>query len=195
MSQQISSRSNPEPNWSDWRHRSHTQIPPLVASWLGDRGSLTQRVIQCCGEGQFKVRLLHQGWGTPLNSESRILRMRRGLMALVRDVELQCDGIPWVFARTLIPITSLKGAAQRLTQLGEKPLGAVLFSDPKVIRGATQVARLLPRQPMFETACNHLRKKPNHLWGRRTLFFVQKRPLLVNEIFLPTLPLKGDGSR
>ena len=117
------------------------------------------------------------------------------MVALVRDVELQCDSAAWVFARTLIPISSLKGAAQRLIQLGEKPLGAVLFTDPKVIRGATQVARLLPRQPLFETACNHLQGKPDHLWGRRTLFYVQKRPLLVNEIFLPTLPLKGGCSR
>ncbi|PVV25897.1 MAG: hypothetical protein B6D74_02335 [gamma proteobacterium symbiont of Ctena orbiculata] len=72
-------------------------------------------------------------------------------------------------------------------------MGAVLFSDPKVSRGATQVARLLPRQPLFETACNNLREKPDHLWGRRTLYYVEKRPLLVNEIFLPTLPLQGDG--
>ncbi|PVV10794.1 MAG: chorismate--pyruvate lyase [gamma proteobacterium symbiont of Ctena orbiculata] len=194
MSQQRSSSTNPEPNWCDWRQRSHTKIPPLVASWLGDRGSLTQRVIQCCAAGEFRVRLLHQGWGTPLTSECRILRMRRGMVALVRDVELQCDNTPWVFARTLIPISSLKGAAQRLTQLGEKPLGAVLFSDPKVVRGATQIAQLLPRQPLFETACNNLRKKPDHLWGRRTLFYVEKKPLLVNEIFLPTLPLKGGCS-
>lgn len=194
MSQQKSHRSNPEPNWSDWRQRSHTPIPQSVASWLGDRGSLTQRVIQCCGEGEFKVRLLHQGWSTPLNSECRILRMRRGMVALVRDVELQCDATPWVFARTLIPISSLKGAAQRLTQLGEKPLGAVLFSNPKVVRGATQIARLLPRQPLFEAASHHLLEKPDHLWGRRTLFYVEKRPLLVNEIFLPTLPFHGGCS-
>ena len=117
------------------------------------------------------------------------------MLALIRDVELLCDNKPWVFARTLIPVSSLKGAAQRLTQLGEKPLGAVLFSDPKVIRGATQVAQLRPRQPLFETACHHLADKPDSLWGRRTLFYVEKRPLLVNEIFLPTLPLQGGFSR
>jgi chorismate--pyruvate lyase len=113
------------------------------------------------------------------------------MVALVRDVELLCENIPWVFARTLIPITSLKGAAQRLSQLGEKPLGAVLFSDPKVIRGATQVACLLPGQPLYQSACNHLPQQPDQLWGRRTLFYVEKRPLLVNEIFLPTLPMEG----
>jgi chorismate--pyruvate lyase len=116
------------------------------------------------------------------------------MIALVRDVELRCDAVPWVFARTLIPISSLKGAAQRLTQLGEKPLGAVLFSEPGVNRGATQIARLLPAQPLFEAACNHLPKKPDHLWGRRTLFYLQKKPLLVNEVFLPSLLLHGGCS-
>jgi chorismate--pyruvate lyase len=53
---------------------------------------------------------------------------------------------------------------------------------------------LLPRQPLFETASHHLPERPDHLWGRRTLFYVEKRPLLVNEIFLPTLPFHGGCS-
>lgn len=121
--------------------------------------------------------------------------MRRGMLTLVRDVELLCNETPWVFARTLIPISSLKGSARRLTQLGEKPLGAVLFSDPTVLRGATQIAQLLPGHPLFDTASNHVDEKPEQLWGRRTLFYVEKRPLLVNEIFLPALPLQAGGCR
>lgn len=117
------------------------------------------------------------------------------MLTLVRDVELLCNEKPWVFARTLIPISSLKGSAQRLTQLGEKPLGAVLFYDPTVLRGATQITRLLPRHPLFDTASNHVDEIPEQLWGRRTLFYVEKRPLLVNEIFLPALPLQAGGYR
>ncbi|MCU7922652.1 MAG: chorismate lyase [Candidatus Thiodiazotropha sp. (ex Dulcina madagascariensis)] len=162
--------------------------------WLRDTGSLTRRVIQACDKGTFRVRLLHQGWGTPLYSERRILNMRRGVVAMVRDVELLCNEHPWVFARTLIPITSLRGSARRLMQLGEKPLGAVLFSDPKVSRGSTQIAQLLPGHPLFSTACNHLNETPASLWGRRTLFYVaNNRPLLVNEIFLPGLPMEAGG--
>ncbi|MCU7906077.1 MAG: chorismate lyase [Candidatus Thiodiazotropha sp. (ex Epidulcina cf. delphinae)] len=162
--------------------------------WLRDTGSLTRRVIQACDKGTFRVRLLHQGWGTPLNSERRILNMRRGVVAMVRDVELLCNENPWVFARTLIPVTSLRGSARRLMQLGEKPLGAVLFSDPKVSRGSTQIAQLLPGHPLFSAACNHLDVTPASLWGRRTLFYVANdRPLLVNEIFLPGIPMEAGG--
>lgn len=151
---------------------------------------MTRKVIQACGEGCFRVRLLHQGWGAPLNSERRVMRTRRGVITLVREVELLCDEQPWVFARTLIPATSLQRSVRRLTQLGEKPLGAVLFSDPKVRRGVTQMARLQPKHQLFDAACAHIKARPDSLWARRTLFYLADRPLLVNEIFLPGIPVK-----
>jgi chorismate lyase len=165
-----------------------------MQSWLGDTGSLTQRVIQHCDNRSFRVRLLRQRWGAPLNSERRLLRLRRGAVALLRDVELQCDDVPWVFARTLIPVTTLKGSARRLMQLGERPLGAVLFSDPGVTRGSTQITQLRPGHTLFDIACEHYAEPPQLLWGRRTLFYLSKRPLLVNELFLPDLPVqRGDN--
>jgi chorismate--pyruvate lyase len=164
-----------------------------LSDWLWDRGSLTARLVKASG-GAFRVRVMHQGWGSALYSESRLLGMRRGEAALVREVELLGHDTPWVFARTLIPASSLKGGARRLAGLGDKPLGAVLFSDPSMRRGPTQVARLLPRHPLFAVATNSLEQKPVELWGRRTLFFLAGKPLLVNEIFLPELPLEGERS-
>lgn len=188
MSALISDKSVLEPHWAEWRLQRFSNLSASVQGWLRDEGSLTRRVVEACGEGRFRVRLLHQGWGTPLYSEGRVLRLRRGEATLIREVELLCDECPWVFARTLIPATSLKGSARRLTQLGEKPLGAVLFSDPMIIRGITQMARLQPRHPLFAAATAHLDQQPKELWGRRTLFHIAKRPLLVNEIFLPDIP-------
>jgi chorismate--pyruvate lyase len=121
--------------------------------------------------------------------------MRQGLVALVRDVVLLCDDAPWVFARTLIPVSTLKGPARRLMLLGEKPLGAVLFSDPKVIRGNTLFARLTPGHTLFDVACEHLEHQPERLWGRRTLFYLANRPILVNELFLPELPMGMSAER
>jgi chorismate--pyruvate lyase len=116
--------------------------------------------------------------------------MRHRQLVLVRDVVLLCNDVPWVFARTLIPAKTLQGPARHLMQLGERPLGAVLFSDPKVTRGATQIARLHPGHTLFDSACKQLKQAPELLWGRRTLFYVGRRPLLVNELFLPSLPMK-----
>jgi chorismate--pyruvate lyase len=177
-----------EPNWLEWHLQRVAVVPKEVADWLRDEGSLTRRVIQACGGGAFRVRLLHQGWGRALYSESRVLRLRRREATLIREVELLCDNHPWVFARTLIPATSLRGSARRLSQLGEKPLGAVLFSDRRVHRGITQIARLQPRHPLFAAAAASLVEQPQALWGRRTLFYLSNRPILVNEIFLPEIP-------
>jgi chorismate--pyruvate lyase len=183
-------RSKLEPEWGDWRSQRLRDVPKGLAHWLLESGSLTRRVIQSCGQGCFRVRLLRLAWGPPLNSERQVLDSRRGVMMLIREVELLCDETPWVFARTLIPATSLQRSVRRLTQLGEKPLGAVLFGDPKVHRGLTQYARLQQRHPLYQSATDHLQAKPDILWGRRTLFTLSSRPLLVNEIFLPDIPLR-----
>ena len=175
-----------EPGWSEWCRQRKPAIPGPVASWLRDQGSLTHRVRTACGDG-FRVRLLRQHWGMPLHSERRLLSMRRGEVAIVREVELLCGQVPWVFARTLIPAQSLSGSARRLARLGERPLGAVLFADRKVHRGITQMARLVPGHRLFAAASAHLGPRPAALWGRRTLFAISGKRLLVNEIFLPDL--------
>lgn len=176
--------ANLEPAWADWQRLRHAQVPASIYNWLRDTGSLTARIKGCCN-GAFRVRVLHQGWGKPLYSEKHLLGMRWGEKAIVREVELLCDEVPWVFARTLIPASSLKGAARRLTMLGDKPLGQVLFSDTRMHRGKTEVAKLLPRHPLFASATNSLDSAPADIWGRRTLFHLASQPLLVNEIFLP----------
>lgn len=152
--------------------------------WLVDTGSLTRRLMGFC-QGQFSVRLLHQGWGQPLNTEARLLGTRRAETAMIREVELLCDTQPLVFARTLIPATSMSGGARRLAQLGNKPLGAVLFADPATLRTRIQIARISAGYPLYAAATDHLAHKPAELWGRRTLFLYAGKPILVNEIFLP----------
>ncbi|MCW8943224.1 MAG: chorismate lyase [Sedimenticola sp.] len=157
-----------------------------MADWLCDRGSLTAR-LKSASTDSFRVHVLYQGWGRPLESERRLLGMRRGGIAIVREVELICDGIPWVFARTLIPVRSLTGATRRLAHLGDRPLGEVLFADPTMERGVTEMAQLLPGHHLFSTATQHL-SGARVVWGRRTLFHLARKPLLVNELFLPDIP-------
>ncbi len=187
MSRTVSIHAHLEPRWADWKRLRHAQVPKGVYDWLRDTGSLTARLKSTCS-GTFRVRVLHQGWGTPLYSEKKLLKMRAGEHAIVREVQLLCDEEPWVFARTLIPASSLKGAARRLAMLGDRPLGEVLFSDNRMRRGATEVARLQPRHTLFAMATGGLDSGPSEIWGRRTRFELAGQPLLVNEIFLPDIP-------
>jgi chorismate--pyruvate lyase len=179
-----------EPGWITWKQQRRSQIPAGLVAWLQDDGSLTRRVQRAC-PSEFQVRLLRQDWGPPLHTEGRLLRMRRREIAVIREVLLLCDGLPWVFARTLIPAHSLRGGARRLGRLGERPLGEVLFAQRGMRRGAIQIARLLPQDRLFARAVSGLREIPAELWGRRTLFYFSGKALLVNEIFLPGLPQAG----
>lgn len=180
--------ANLEPNWEEWKRIPHARVPGLILPWLFDRGSLTARIKKACPRGCFRVEVLQQKWGRPLYSEACLLDMRIGGRAIVREVELHCNGVSWVFARSLIPAVSLKGSARRLSMLGGKPLGELLFSDPGMRRGAIQVARLSPRHRLFVSATERMPTPPEEVWGRRTLFYLDSQPLLVNEIFLPDIP-------
>jgi chorismate--pyruvate lyase len=162
-------------------------VPARYKDWLEDTGSLTRKLVMACNPGNFTVRLLRQRWLRPLYSESQVLGMRQGEVALTREVQLLCNGTPWVFARTLIPATSFNGKARRLAFLGNRPLGALLFSDPATQRKSMQFARLADGQPMHLYATEGLENRPAELWGRRTLFYYAQQPLLVNEIFLPEI--------
>ncbi len=161
-------------------------MPAAVAAWLRDRGSLTARLKRLC-RTDFSVRLLCQGWERPLYSEARLLTVRHGEVAIIREVELMCGDAALVFARTIIPASSLRGPARRLSMLGTKPLGEVLFSDSRMRRGPIEVARLQPRHALFAAATATLVDSPEELWGRRTVFYLAGMPLLVNEIFLPNI--------
>jgi len=173
-----------EPVWYFTRELRQGWVPPELANWLLDPGSLTARLIQVC-PGRFYVRVLSQVWATPQHNEIRRLRMRERQMSLIREVYLCCDEQPLVFARTVIPRRTLTGKQKHLAGLGSRPLGAVLFADPHMHRDEIEVARLSPREQLFHKAVAALVDKPSRIWGRRSVFYLNNKPLLVNEIFLP----------
>lgn len=174
-----------EPKWAPARQWLRSAAPLAVWDWLVDASSLTRRLQLACGE-QFHVRVLRQGWGYPQASERRALAIKRGERAVIREVRLMCGERPWVFARTVIPVRSLRGAQRRLAYLGSKSLGATLFADPYVRRGAVEVALIGPDAQLFSHAVGEL-PHLEAVWGRRSVFRSRGKSLLVSEIFLPAL--------
>ena len=118
--------------------------------------------------------------------------MRSREVALIREVFLYCDDEPWVFARTVIPRSTLTGKQKYLANLGSRPLGAVLFADPNMRRDHFEVACMRPEELLY-THANQLHTDqnnidgPDFIWGRRSAFYLSNKPLLVNEIFLPAI--------
>ena len=155
-------------------------------AWLRDPGSLTRSMVASCCEG-FRVELIRQARGEASPGEAALLAAGSSQTNIVREVRLYCGHQAWVFARTLIPLRSLCGPAVALSRLGQRPLGAVLFSDPTTRRLRVEVARITPRHRLFGRATDHLGHKPAAICGRRTLFDYRGDLILVNELFLPDI--------
>jgi len=180
--------------WQPHRQYRCNDIPPDLCSWLLDSESLTLRLQQLCPD-HFEVRIISQLRGRPARNEALALGMRRGGQALIRQVQLTCGGQPWIYARTVIPVRSLRGRLKRLAHLGTRPLGGVLFADPGMRRGVVELACITPGQALYTAATAHLRRRPPAIWGRRSVFTITGKPLLVSEVFLPEFPASGAARR
>ncbi len=176
-----------EPAWRVADPLHCRDVPDTVLRWLLDPASLTRRIQSACG-GRFRVEVQAQGYARPHLNEIRALDMRAHDWGFVREVHLLCDDVAWVFARTVIPRTTLTGPRRRLTRLKTRPLGAVLFADPTMERGPVEIARLTPADRLYPAAMRQQRRQPAEIWGRRSLFTLGGKPLLVSEIFLPDIP-------
>lgn len=164
--------------WRLYRTRAPQVIPPPWRSWLLDQGSLTARLMAASG-GDFRVEVLAQTLRRPSREERIALGLPERQVTLVREVLLRGRGEPWVYARSVVPLAVLRGRYGFLRRLGNQPLGALLFRDAGIRRGGIEVTRRVP--PRF------LLKGPDAspAWVRRSLFYLDRQPLLVAEMFLP----------
>jgi chorismate--pyruvate lyase len=152
----------------------------VLQDWLQDSSSLTARLLQL-SQGEFAVKIVRQVIGIPTLNERKTLRMRRPVRSLIREVILCGRGKPWVFARSVLPLTSLTGSLRHLRQQDTRPLGAFLFSQPQLVRSTIEVAQIPPDHAYVPA---RLYGKQS-LWGRRSVFYLKAKPLLVSEVFLP----------
>ncbi|GKW49554.1 chorismate--pyruvate lyase family protein [Halomonas sp. NCCP-2165] len=151
---------------------------PLISApwwqWLASQDSLTERLTAAGGERPFRVRLLSQRPGVPRRDEARALGLAPRRLAWLREVALCLGERPWVVARSVAPLTQLRG--QRLDGLGERSLGSWLFRQPDLERGPIELTR---RPAPFH---------PGHgPWGRRSVFRHGDFMVLVQEYFLASM--------
>ena len=157
-----------------------------MATWIHDQGSLTKRLVDRCGDA-FSVRVLSQQWVKPRFEESRLLNVPPQQKALLRQVQLLCADQVLVYARSIIPLETLQGPHRRLKFLGDKPLGGYLFANPTLRREQQELATIHRRDPLFAIALSEGSPDCDRIWGRRSLFRIDGKPLLVAEFFLPGL--------
>ncbi len=168
-----------EPRWRPEHQFPARLLPRGVRWWLLDDGSLTDRLSAL---GNFRVERIYQGWQFPLASERSLLQQSTRQLALIREVQLLLDDIPVVFARSVFPFASLTGPLTHLRRLRNSSLGAILFSNPGLERSHFEVT-------VLGTDCDYLPpglRQTEPAWGRRSLFRVADRELVVSEVFLRT---------
>ncbi|WNV03658.1 chorismate lyase [Candidatus Methylospira mobilis] len=172
-----------EPRWRTANTLARTCIPFPVASWIYENGSLTARLRRLYGDN-FKLRVVNQSWLHPYQDEASLLGMPSYRHALIREVLLCNGGLPMVMARSVMPFDVLQGGGKRLTRLGTRPLGEILFSYRGLRRDCLDYARIDAIDWRQEAARFAGREAA---WGRRSLYRVAGGHMLVCEFFLSKL--------
>ena len=152
--------------------------------WLTDPGSLTARLERHAG--RITVKVLFQGLRRP-NPDEAFLFASRSARVMVREVLLLRGATPLVFAHTVFDPAGLRGAWRGVAVLGNRPLGAALFADPRIARFPLHQKKLAGGHPLYRRAAARLKRPPAVLWARRSIFAAGKSPILVSEVFLPAV--------
>lgn len=162
--------SNPSLQWHRLGDRS-ARPNAQWSQWLFDAGSLTQLLIQKSRQG-FRVEVRAEEWLQLERPEDRACfgPLAHGHAFWSRKVTLIGDDTPWVLAHTLIPEFSLLSPLKQVLELNEKPLGEYLFSHPELVRSGMDITQFA-----------------DHSWGRRSLFYLFDKPIMVAEFFLPAI--------
>lgn len=167
-----------------WRARLEGgACDPQLRSWLIEPGSLTARCQRACTD--FRVRLLSFGKGRALADESAGGEAGRAL-AWVREVALECDGRPVIFAHTTLAAATSGRLGRWMAGLGNRSLGSLLFTFPGFRRGEIEFLRLDARHPLYRRAAALGDVGPS-LWARRSLHRLGNQQVLVTEVFLPAI--------
>ncbi|MCL2635911.1 MAG: chorismate lyase [Betaproteobacteria bacterium] len=174
-----------------WQPRPAGHLAPLLRRWLTEPDSLTARCRRHCRE--FRIRPLCQARLTPLAEEEG----GRGRLP-VREVLLECDGVPVVFAHSALSTVRDGRLARWFAGLGSRSLGSLLFAHPGFRREPIEYCRLLPGHPLHRRLCVLSGRDWPALWARRSRHRLGAASVLVCEVFLPalmTLPAVAGSAR
>jgi chorismate--pyruvate lyase len=166
----------------DWCNEPSKLITEHLSQWLFESGSLTQKLKQNCD--RFNVQILAKQERLLSEGEIKLFKCQQQTVQ-VREVLLHCDDIPWVYAQTLMPLADVPPSVVKLTTLGEKPLGEMIFKEPGMTRSTIEIAEFDLNSDVAALATDIGQTVVESLWARRSCFTVDGYSLLVAEVFLP----------
>jgi chorismate--pyruvate lyase len=177
------------------------RAPAALLSWLAEPGLLTARVRELCG-ASMQFRMLGPLRTAPVPESLRVRLAVADADCLLREIEFCQDAERIIFAQTIIPATTV-ATFPWLRALGEAPLGEALrAADLPLERDPLEYRSLSSDHPLARAAV--VRSRPLEgvdvpgdvaasLWARRAVYRLAAHPILVQEVFLPSL-LRVQGS-
>lgn len=146
--------------------RKASHIPQDLHFWLYADGSLTQQLTKLA-QGQFSVVLIGEKMQKISRADAQWLGVPYGQIAWVRESYLYGSTTqPWVKAKSIFPIQSLKKRARIFPHIRQRPIGKILFQRTK---------------PQCQRRVLTLADG----WTRQSRYVWHHCPLIVQETFLP----------
>lgn len=169
-----------------------------LRAWLRAPGSLSKR-LAATGR-RYEVQVLRQGVAPLRAAERAALGLPRRGCTVVREVLLRVDGQPLVWARSAVHASALAGPWKAVKGLGARPLGHLLYEDPRIHRSELQPKRLTrhghTRRQMARQWQSAVGETPpaQMLWSRNSVFTRHGMQLRVMELFLPEVAQRSPGA-
>ena len=137
-----------------------------ILSWLNESGSITSRIKSF---SDFKLKLLRDSPGE-VDAAVDDLIISNYKENNIREVLLYSDEEPLIYAKSIIPLETIRLGLGVLGNLKENPLGDILFSNPEIKKEYMLFSKFELNKKIF--------------YGRKGIYSVKGFPFSVCEIFL-----------
>ncbi|MET0207505.1 MAG: chorismate lyase [Burkholderiaceae bacterium] len=169
-----------------------------LRAWLRAPGSLSKRLARL--GGRYEVQVLRQD-AVPLRAPERAaLGLPRRGLTIIREVLLRVDGVPLVWARSALHSSAMAGPWKAVKGLGVRPLGHLMYDDPRIHRSELKPRRLARHGHTRRQMARQWREatgsepSPQMLWSRTSVFTRRGAQRRVMELFVPDVAGRDTGS-
>lgn len=153
-------------SWNTYEAIEHKLTNAEIKSWLLEQGPITKRIKSIA---EFRLELIQDELSDATDDEILFLKIDSEEIR-IREVILYGNENPMVFARTIIPNTTIEKGLKELGKIGNKPLGDILFEKDIFFKEDIVFATFKDEESLF--------------WGRKIKYTVKDQPFSVMEVFL-----------
>lgn len=144
-----------------------SKVDASILSWLSESGPITNRIKL---SQKFELELLNDEIDE-ISKEEKLFLNSVSETFRVRRVILLGNNTPVVYAKSVIPSSTIENGLSSLGKIGNAPLGDILFTPGVFTK--------------LEMVCaSFLSKEKNIYWGRKIKYSVNSEPISVMEVFL-----------